>query len=409
MSEALRRRTAYLGDVEPARSRHAGRRSAVALTDDLAVAGMADGGVRAFDRRTLDERWWVPGDADGGSVVAVEPVDDALVVGERGATGTIRCLDRETGLVRWRLDTATDLGPPQQDSRFFLPFVVALASDVDRCYAAARRYERDADARSFASVVYAVESDGSVAWRHETDASPIALAHRDGRLAVAYNRCPGDHRAGLQVLDAATGAVRTRWDPEAPGERRCGDVSLLPDGAVVASHADYRGYRLDRDGTVRWRVDLGRPTDVGGETLYAYPNHVHAGEGGVVFVTGNTYATEGRETESLHPTEHTAFGVTPGGECTWTADVGGFASGIAADGDRVAVPGAQHFRTRDAESHGWRVCDAAGGPVAERRTEGIVSAIDLAGDAVAAVEEPVVYHDEGTERGAYRVVVTDQD
>jgi len=406
MSEALRRRTSDLGEVEPARSRHAGRRSAVALTDDLVVVGTADGGVRAFGRPTLDERWWAPGESDG-SVVSIAAVEDGLVVGERGTTGEVRCHDRETGLVDWRFETAGDLGPPQQDSRFFLPFVVALASDGRRVYAAARRYERDRDARSFDSVVYAFEADGSIAWRYETDASPIALDRRDDRVAVAYNRCPGAHEEGLVVLDAATGDARWRWDPAAGGERRVGDVALLADGAVVASHADYRGYRLGRGGAERWRVDLGRPTDVDGETLYAYPNHVHAGERGVVFVSGNTYATEGRETDGLHPSEHTAVGVSASGEQGWTADVGGFASEIGTDGVRVAVPGAQHFRTRDAESHGWRVCDTVDGPVAERRTEGIVSAVDLDGETVAAVEEPVVYHDEGTERGAYRLLVQD--
>jgi outer membrane protein assembly factor BamB len=408
MSEARRRLAVDLGEVEPARSRHAGRRSAVELTDSLVVVGTSDGTLRAFDRPTLDERWCVPGETDG-SVVSIVESDGGLVVGERGPAGEIRSHDRETGLVRWRYETASELGSPQKDTRFFLPFVVALASDGDRTYAAARRYERLAGERSFTSDIYAFEGDGSVAWSVETDASPIALDRRDDRLAVGFNRCPGDHRDGLVVFDAATGEERMRWDPDAPGERRVGDVSLVDDGALVASHADYRGYRLDRDGTERWRVDLGRPTDVGDETLYTYPNHVHASEDGAVFVTGNTYATEGRETEGLHPDEHSATGWTPAGESRWSADVGGFASELAADGSHVAVPGAQHFRTRDADAHGLRVLHGADGPVKDHRSDGVVTAVAIDDGWVAAVEEPVVYHDEGTERGDYRLLAASLD
>ncbi len=410
MSEARRLRAVDLGEVEPARSRHAGRRSAVALAEELVIVGTADGDIRAFEAATLDERWCVPGDDDDGAVVTmVTQGDGNVVVGERGQSGTVRCHDRETGLLRWREETADDVGTPQKDTRFFLPFVVDIVSDGERTYAAARRYERDSGERSFTSVVYAVEADGTVAWQYQTDASPIALDRRDDRLAVAYNRCPGTHRDGLVILDAASGEQQTCWDPDEGGERRVGDVSLVADGAVIASHADYRGYRLDPDGAMRWRVDLGRPTDVGDETLYTYPNHVHASEDGVVFVTGNTYATEGRETEGLHPREHTATGLMPAGEPAWTEDVGGFASELAADGAHVAIPGAQHFRTRDAEAHGLRVFDVADGPVTDRRTDGVVTAVAIADDTVAAVEEPVVYHDEGTTRGDYRLLTTSLD
>jgi outer membrane protein assembly factor BamB len=399
-TQPLELRAADLGDVAPARSRHAGRRSAVALAGERTVVGTADGAVRAFDA-DLTARWRADPDGDG-SVVAAEPFDGGVAVGERGPAGAVRLYGRD-GERRWRYETARELGPPAKESRFFLPFVADLAADGDRLYVAARRYERNGGERAFESAVYAFEPGGGLAWLYRTDASPIALDVRGDRLAVAYNRCPGDHRAGLVVLDAGTGRVRHTWDPPGDGQRRVGDVSLLADGAAVASHADYRGYRL-ADGAERWRAELAVPTTVGDERLYAYPNHVHATTAGTVFVTGNSYPTEGRETEGLHPAEHTAFGYGPDGERRWTADVGGFAGGIGTDGDRIAVPGAQQFRTRDPEAHGLRLFDAVDGPLAAVRTEGVVTAAALADGAAAAVEEPVVYHDEGVERGGYRLL-----
>jgi len=331
MSSHLERATIGLGAVDPARSRHAGRRSAVTLTDECAVVGRADGSVVAHDRTTRDRRWATDA-VEGASVVAATPFAAGVAAGPREA--------------------AAEVGPPAKDTRFFLPFVASLVADGDRLYAAARRYDRADGDRSFESAVYAFEADGDVAWCYRTDASPIALDVREGRVAVAYNRCPGDHQHGLVVLDAATGSVRWSWDPGTEGQRRVGDVALLEAGAVVASHGDYRGYQLGDGGRERWRVDLATPRDLGDETVYAYPNHVHATGNGAVFVTGNTYPEEGRETDALHPAEHTAFGYDLGGERNWTASVGGFASGVGSDGDRLAVPGAQHFRRRDPDTHG---------------------------------------------------------
>ncbi len=424
-------RTVGLGDVAPARSRHAGRRSAVALTDAAVVVGTADGTVRAFDRPSLDERWRAEsggasagdGTADeGASVVAAEPFAGGVAVGTRGHEGEIRLHDAATGEVRWRYATADDVGAPERDTRFYLPYVAALAADGGRLFAAARRYERDGDRRAFESRVYAFDADGGVAWAFAADASPISVDARDGRVAVAYNRCPGDHQHGLVVLDAETGDALFDWDPGTSGERRVGDVSFVPDGdggaaaggaatdgVAVASHGDYRGYRLGPDGGERWRADLATPVSVDGETLYAYPNHVNATAAGVVFVTGNTYATEGRETDSLHPDEHAAFGHAPDGERRWSASVGGFASEVAAADGRVAVPGAQHFRTRDAGVHGLRAFDTAAGPRSALHTDGVVTAVAADAGAVAAVEEPVVYHDEGEERGSYRLLVGTSD
>lgn len=391
------------GDIDPARSRQMGRRSALGLTKEHVVVGTAEGTVVAYDRQTLEERWRVESDTEA-AVVSVAALTDSVVVGERGPAGAVRAYDLGSGAVRWQYATSTDVGEPQQRTRFFLPCVVDLAVGDDRVYATARRYERDGDKRTFSSTVYAFDADGTIAWSHETDASPISVVVRDDRVALAYNRCPGEHHHGLVVLDAEDGTNRYRWDPPADGQRRVGDVSLLDTGALLTSHADYRGYRVGPGGT-EWRVDLATATEIDGETVYAYPNHVHATDDGAVFVTGNTYPEEGRETDVLHPEEHTIVGVSQEGTREWSASVGGFTHSIGTGTDRVAVPSAQQFRTRDPAVHGLGVFDVETGPESSHATEGIVTAAAIDGKTVAAVEEPVVYHDEGQQRGAYRLLI----
>jgi outer membrane protein assembly factor BamB len=417
MTESAAPRIHSLGDVDPAGSRQRGRRSAVALTGRALLAGTADGTIISLERNTPRERWRtsLSGD-DTGSIVTLTTMDETVLAGTRGPDGWVAALDADTGAERWRYRTADDVGEPTKDTRFFLPFVVDAVTAGDRTYVAARRYERravdgdaaaDTNERHFESVVYAFESDGSIAWRYEADASPISIDARDDRLAVAYNRCPGDHGCGLVVLDRHTGDLRADWDPGTDGDRRVGDVALVPDGAVVAAHGDYRGYALDRDGDVRWRVDLARPTAVGDERLYAYPNHVHATADGAVFLTGNTYPAEGREADGRHPNEHTAVGIAPDGTRRWAAEIGGFAHGIAADGSRIAVPVAQHFRDRDPSGHALRVFDVIDGHQQAVDVAGVVTAAALDSATAGSVEEPVVYHDEGVEHGAYRLHVTD--
>jgi len=417
MTDAAFARTRSLGEVDPAGSRQRGRRSAVTLTDAALVAGTADGNIISYERKTTTERWRaaIPGDG-GGSIVTLTTTDETVLAGTRGPDGWVAAFDAETGTERWRRRTAEDVGEPTKDTRFFLPFVVDAVTAGDRIYVAARRYERrtadddaaaDANERHFESTVYAFEADGRVAWRYDADASPISLAARDDRLAVAYNRCPGEHGCGLVVLDRHTGDLRADWDPGTDGDRRVGDVSLVPDGAVVASHGDYRGYALDRDGGVRWAIDLATPTAVGDERLYAYPNHVHATADGAVFLTGNTYPTEGRQAEGRHPSEHTAFGIGSDGTRRWSAEVGGFAHGIATEGGRIAVPVAQHFRDRDPSGHALRVFDVTDGHQQTVDAAGVVTAAALDAATAASVEEPVVYHDEGVEHGTYRLHVTD--
>ncbi|TKX76837.1 hypothetical protein EXE53_29730, partial [Halorubrum sp. SD626R] len=204
---------APLGEVDPGGSRQRGRRSAVALTDDAVVVGTANGDIRAFERaagegvaderspdgdaRPADcdasstqfapERWRLSGDEP---VVTLTPFDDGVLVGTRGEHGFVRLVDAD-GDERWRLSTADDVGPPAKETRFWYPFVAAIETHGDRGYAAARRYERretegDATARRFESVVYAIDPDGTVAWRYAAAASPIAVAADGDRVAVAY-------------------------------------------------------------------------------------------------------------------------------------------------------------------------------------------------------------------------------
>lgn len=395
------RRSIPLGDVSPAGSRQLGRRSSVAATGNRVFAGLADGSVAAFDT-DLSELWRNDA-ADRGSVVSLATFADGILAGERGADGELRFHDAETGRVRWQYRTADDVGDPQQDTRFFLPFVVDSVVVEDRAFVASRRYERGDDGvRRFQSVVYAFTPGGEVDWQYRTDASPISLDVDGNRVAVGFNRCTDDHTDGLVVLDAATGDVCRCWDPPGDGQRRVGDVSLVDDGVVLSSHADYRGYRLDADG-VRWTVDLGRPVVRSGERVYAYPNHVHATANGAVFVTGNTYPEEGRETDARHPNEHTAVGVDDEGGVQFQSSVGGFTHEIATREDRVTVPAAQHFRDRDADSHGLRLFDLPVGQVAGASTDGVLTSAALSDDRVVAIEEPVSYHDDGEVSGTYRL------
>ncbi|WP_336342693.1 outer membrane protein assembly factor BamB family protein [Halalkalicoccus ordinarius] len=400
-----------LGDPRPAGSRHMWQRSAVTITDGRVIAGTVDGRVSAFPIALSGygdepEPSWTATIADEYAVSLEDGPEGTVAVGGRGEGGIVAAIDATTGERRWSYRSADDLGEPQKESLFFLPYVVSVATDGERIYAAARRYERDGGERSFRSAVYAFDPDGDLVWTYRADASPIAIDLREGRLAVAYNRCPGDHRTGLVVLDTETGDPQLTWDPGCEGDRRVGDASLLADGVAVASHGDYRGYRLDETGRERWSVDLARPTEVGEETLYAYPNHVHATGEGVAFVTGNTYPEEGREAEGRHPHEHTITAFTPDGTERWHAPVGGWVSELAAADGTIATPGAQRFRDRDPDSHGLRRYDLVEGPMTGISIEGVVTAAAMTDRRVAVIEEPVEYHDGDAVRGGYRLHVS---
>ncbi|AEH37546.1 outer membrane protein assembly factor BamB family protein [Halopiger xanaduensis] len=422
-----------LGEIEPARSRHMWTRSAVHATAELLVAGRWDGIVTAYERDALEgdssgagselehepePRWTVDHPDHAVGIASLEAggaesdggTAETIVVAGRGDSGAIAGYDAETGEQRWRYDTAADVGEPVEDSVFYLPYVVALEADAEtgQLYAAARRYERDGETRQWHSTVYAFESDGTVRWRYETDASPIAmdLAADGERLAVGYNRCMGDHDTGLVVLETESGTLEWTWDPGTEGDRRVGDVSFDGETVAVASHGDKRGYLLGPGGAERWRVDLAVPTDIDGETLYAYPNHVHANDGRVAFVTGNTYAEESRETENCHPNEHRIAAFDREATPLWDDAVRGFVHGLAAEGDRLVAPCAQNFRVRDPETHAVRRYDLESGAATVERLPGIATAAATDDETLAAIEEPVEYHDEDETRGEYALRVT---
>lgn len=391
-----------LGEVRPRGTRQQWRRSATLLADGRAYVGTADG--RVIGLAPPDHRFGV---AAGDRVVALLRAGEDLVVGTRGADGWIRGLDPATGDRRWGVRTADDVGEPTRESTFFQPFVVDLAAAGGSVYAAARRYERSTGPgpdRRFESVVYAVR-DGEVAWRHRSDASAIAVDADADRVAVAYNRCPGDDRDGLVVLDPDDGHVRWRWDPAGDGGRRVGDVALVDGGIAAASHADYRGYLVSA-GSAEWRVDLGRPQQPGTDRVYTYPTHVGRAGDEVAFATGNTFPEDGRETDARHDGEHSVT-LVDGGSVTARDRVGGWIAGLAASPGEVVVPCGQHFRDRDADVHGVY---AIGSGDADRilATEGPVVALDAREDRVAAVEEPIEFHDGDGVHGAYRLHLLDR-
>lgn len=421
--------TISLGSIESAGSRHMWRRSSV-LVDDLesehdggidtlVIVGRWDGTVTAFDGHSLERVWERIHPEPAGALVAVGGCDceipRTIVVGGRGQHGTISAYDRETGQERWSYRTSTDVGESTSDQLFSLPYVVALETDgaSGTCYAAVRRSERDAGGRQWHSVVYAFDADGAVRWRYETDASPIALSHAVGdettpdRLAIAYNRCPGDHDHGLVVLESASGTPIWTWDPGTEGDRRVGDVSLDGSRVALASHGDKRGYLLGPGGKEQWRVDLATELEADGETLYAYPTHAHLGEGTVAFVTGNTYALERRETTTRHPNEHRLLALDREGKRRWDVDLGGFAHELESSGSLLLTPCAQNFRVRDAETHALRWVDRSSGACELDRFDGIATAAGGSHDGklLAAIEEPVTYHDEGERRGSYSLHV----
>jgi outer membrane protein assembly factor BamB len=397
-----------LGDLDPAGSRHNWARSAALVADGTVFAGGADGRVTASQSdATPAEAWSVAADPDAADdryVVSLAARDGILVAGERGPDGYVSALSSATGDREWRYATAADVGTATEESLLFQPYVVDVAVMEGTTVVAARRYDRDGADRTWSSVVLGFSPDGDVQWRYRAPASPIALDvdADDGRVAVAYNRCTDRHVHGLVVLDSDTGDPVMDWDPGTEGDRRVGDVAFVDDGLAVASHGDKHGYLLDDTGAERWRVDLASERTVDGETVYAYPNHVCTADGVAVFVTGNTYAASTRDPDARHPREHTVVAVD-GGEVVWTHDVDGFARGVSADGSLVAVPSAQHFRERTADTHAVHCFDVHRGHRDSRSIPGIASAVALGDGTLAVVEESVAYHDEGVTRGAHRL------
>ena len=395
-----------LDGIDPARSRHNWARTAAAIDGGTILVGGPDGRVTAFDSdpdSALEDRWTAG--VGSGYAVSLAATDRWVVVGTRGPEAGIAVRSLPTGETRWTHPATDEVDTAAGDSLFEQPHVVDVAvagGADDTVVAAIGRYERAGKEALRSSTVLGFAPNGTVRWRRAAAASPAAVDTHDGRVAVAYNRrSVGD---GLLVLDAATGDELVSWDPNSPGDRRVGDAAFVGGAIAVASHADKRGYLLDPDGTEQWRVDLGVPRSVGGETVYTYPTHVCAADDTPVFVTGNTFAESTRDPDARHPGEHTVTAVA-GGEVAWTHRIDGFARDVSTSGSQVVVPSAQHFRRRDADTHAVHVLDARRGHLDSRSIPGIAATAAIADGTLAAVEVPVEYHDEGVERGAHRLHV----
>lgn len=386
-----------LGDAPALRTRGTWRRSTVNADDGRVYVGSYGGRVRALTGE-VDVVWT----ADvGGMAVTSSLTDDHLVVGCRGEDGAVTCLDRESGDVIWRYSCRDDVGEASKDSLFYLPFVVDVEAIGDRTYAAVRRYTRDGDDRSFHSMVYCFTVEGEAVWRRSTDASPVAVDVSSERLAVAFNRCPGEDVDGVVVYDGDSGSRVLAWNPQGDGERRVGDVSLAAGGFHAASHVDHRGYRVDLDGDVSWRVDLGCPLEDAGDTVYSYPTLARELDRGALYATGNTFPVDGRDTDGRHPGEHTLTRVDGDGVVVWSRQLPGWIPDVEVAGGRVYAASAQHFRDPSPDSHGVHVFDVEEGYIESISTDGVPTA--LAGDRgrLYVVEEPVEYHDGEEVHGVY--------
>jgi len=408
VSQLERSKTEHtLGDVEPAGSRQNWRRSAVAVTDDRVVAGTASGTISAFHADGTPQ--WSVSDGPDTPIVSLSLTDELIIAGHRGPEGRVRVLSAETGTVQWEYVTAEDVGSPTDETLFAQPYVVDSAHVDDLLVVASRRFERDGSSRQWSSVVYGFELDGSLRWAVDAERSVTGFDIGSEVVAIGYNRCPaGDE--GLVVLEKATGEKRFSWTQERDGDRAVGDVAVTDAGVLVASHADKYGYLLDWDGNESWRVNLGGEQSVGDENIYSYPNHVAVSDGTALFVTGNTFATDTRDPAHEHPAEHTTVSVDlETGEFQWKYHHGGFAREIATGEALVAVPSAQQFRVRDSDTHRVHLLDATSGTGQSVALAGIPAALDFDGHSLAAIEEPIEYHDEGIERGTYQLLTWEID
>jgi len=391
-----------LGEVEPAGSRQNWRRSAVAVADDRVVAGTASGTVSAFHPDGTPQ--WSVSDGPDTPLVSLSVSDELVIAGHRGPEGRVRVLSAETGTVQWEYVTAEDVGSPADETLFAQPYVVDSAHVDDLLVVASRRFERDGSSRQWSSVVYGFDLDGSLRWGFDAERSVTGFDIGSGVVAIGYNRCPaGDE--GLVVLEKTTGEQRFSWTPEMDGDRAVGDVAVTDAGIAVASHADKYGYLLNWDGNESWSVNLGGEQSVGDETIYSYPNHVAVSDGTAMFVTGNTFAVETRDPAHEHPAEHTTVGVElETGGFQWKYHHGGFAREIATGEGLVAVPSAQQFRIRDSDTHKVHLLVSTTGVAESVAVAGIPAALDFDGNSLAAIEEPIEYHDEGIEHGTYQLL-----
>ena len=354
----------------------------------LTNAGVAPGPahVRAL---TLHRRWTHRTD----SWITSTPVVAGGLVYVGSWSGSVIALDRESGVVRW---SAADLGVnPDQPFGETRGVIGSIAVDGDTAYAVSGScYAGAFDVRT-----------GAPRWKRpicsltrndDTFASPIVAG---GLVLVGINITvdrPTD-RGRLLALDAATGAVRWRFDPVRYDGTGCG-VSATP-AIDVHSGTVYVGIgnptpRTDPppgpdplsdsivaldlvSGRVRWSYGPVHPHDTQDRDFFASPNLFALGAGtharlvvGEANKDGSYYALDARTGRELwrRSASEDAYAMVIGT--------------TAVSGGGIVVP----IYANDGTG-GLVLLDARNGSVlARRRTAGIYGAPLLRGGAIFVTE-----------------------
>jgi outer membrane protein assembly factor BamB len=223
-------------------------------------------------------------------------------------------------VVRWTLDVGAPIAltPAVSGDRVVLGTLGGKVLGVD---AGRIAWTFDARDRVYGSPLIV----GDVAWVGVDGGSLVSLGVRDGKpRARATTKGDADGApaplgdgvvfcAAREVI-ALDGRGRERWTWK--GKRKhLAPPAITDDGDVIVAGQDDRVTRLDgRDGTVKWRVDVGADAD-GGPSI---------ADDGTIYV-----GTDGGEVIALEPLR---------GGVKWRRDVGGFVRGgitMARDGSVI--------------------------------------------------------------------------
>lgn len=257
----------------------------LAVTAPQGVYGLnAEGGIRLLGSAFGTERWHGPGREPGFSVfgppAAVPPVAvGGTVYAAVPGTGHVVALEASSGQERWRRSPGDELRRPAV--RNGVVFAVnwphrASAYDADT---GEERWQRDLDEQMVlaptatedgvvvprrSGVTYLDAGDGSVRWRfdHDGNATEGAAAVAEGRVFVMSDGEDGS----LHAIDLDTGAER--WSASLRGE----GTPVVADGVVYVSTLHNELVALDAaTGAVRWRYESRLPLStpaVGDGVLY---------------------------------------------------------------------------------------------------------------------------------------------
>jgi len=210
-----------------------GAPSPVALGGGLAFAGSEPGTLVALDVDTGTTRWSVrfPGSVRSAPVTDVA-AGIVVATWHGGEEPRLRALDLATGAVRWHAP--------------LLPFATAPVATGDLVVVA----EGDGEYR--ARIVARRAGDGSEAW---TTPAPASFESGITPGVTRDDVAVVDHFGTVTVLDAATGAVRTRTELDEPVLHTT--VLLGPEHVALTTHQGVV-VAVDRaSGRVRYRGSLG--------------------------------------------------------------------------------------------------------------------------------------------------------